>query len=131
MVLGNPKQIDLSTSLYEIIRETGCLFIDKTRFIEHFLNEASKTQLIVRQRRIGKSINMDMLRCFLTDKKDNRELFAGTYIQSSPAWARVNSAPVFLFDFKNLGVADYKLRLNEQIYKQLSKYMMKTCLKVI
>jgi len=125
MVLGNPKQIDLSTSLFERIREKDCLFVDKTRFIEHFINESSDVQLIVRQRRTGKSLNMGMLRCFLTDRKDNRGLFAGACIQNSPAWTKANSAPTFLFDFKHLGFSDFKLRLNQQIYKQLSEYIDK------
>ena len=123
MLLGDPKKIDLSSSLYERIREKNCLFVDKTRFIEHFLNESSAVQLVVRHRRLGKSLNMDMLRCFLSDKKDNRAIFAGTYIESSPVWSQVNSAPAFVFDFRILMPQDYKLRLNQQVYKHLSGYI--------
>jgi hypothetical protein len=43
----------------------GNLYVDKTRLIEHFLDAASEVQLVARQRRLGKSLNMDMLRCFL------------------------------------------------------------------
>jgi hypothetical protein len=80
----------------------GNLYIDKTRLIEHFLNGASDVLLVARQRRLGKSLNMDMLRCFLTDKTDHRKLFGGLYIEKSPVWHMANSAPVFYFDFKNL-----------------------------
>ena len=123
MVLGNPKKIDLSISSFDRLRAKNCLFIDKTRFIERFLNESNTVQLIVRQRRLGKSLNMDMLRCFLTDKEDHRDLFTDTYIKSSPVWRQANSEPVFLFDFKSLDVQNYKLQISEQIYKHLSVYV--------
>ena len=81
MVIGDIKKIDLSTSSFELMIVGECLYVDKTQFIEHFLNEGSRVQLlnedsrvqlVTRQRRLGKSINMDMLRCFLTDKTDYR-----------------------------------------------------------
>ncbi|MCL1997723.1 MAG: AAA family ATPase, partial [Turicibacter sp.] len=108
MVVGNPKKIDLSTSSFERMIERGNLYIDKTRFIENFLEESSSVQLVTRQRRLGKSLNMDMVRCFLTDRQDNRHLFKGLYIENSHVWENVNSAPVFYFDFKGLNPHTYK-----------------------
>jgi hypothetical protein len=46
MILGDPKRINLSTGLFENLRENNNLYIDKTRFIEHFLNEPNQAQLI-------------------------------------------------------------------------------------
>jgi hypothetical protein len=70
VVVGHVKKVDLGTSSFERIITGGCLYVDKSRFIEDFLNEAPSVQLIARQRRLGKSLNMDMLRCFLTDDED-------------------------------------------------------------
>ncbi|MDR0381751.1 MAG: AAA family ATPase, partial [Oscillospiraceae bacterium] len=96
MVVGNVKKIDLGTSSFERIITGGCLYVDKSRFIEDFLGEAPSVQLIARQRRLGKSLNMDMLRCFLTDAEDHRHLFKGLYIERSKVWDQAHAAPVFL-----------------------------------
>ena len=123
MITGNLKSIDLSTSSFQRMIEKGNLYIDKTRMIENFLNESSSVQLITRQRRLGKSLNMDTLKCFLTDKKDNRRLFKGLYIENSPAWEKANSAPVFYFDFKGLNTETYK----KSIYFMIVEYIKNYC----
>ena len=123
MIIGNTSKINLSTSSFERIITGGCLYVDKSRFIENFLNEASDVQLVARQRRLGKSLNMDMLRCFLTDKADCRYLFKGLYIETSPVWDMVNSAPAFYFDFKGLTAGSYKKKILKQILKHISDYI--------
>ena len=107
MVIGDIKGIDLGTSRFQRIIENDSLYVDKTRMIENFLKSGSEVHLIARQRRLGKSLNMDMLRCFLTDRADLRHLFKGLYIESSSVWSKANSAPVFYFDFKGLGTETY------------------------
>ena len=119
MIVGNIKKIDLSASSFERMITHGNLYVDKTRFIEHFLNASSSVQLIARHRRLGKSLNMDMLRCFLTDKTDYRHLFKGLYIETSSVWNIANSTPAFYFDFKGLKLETYR----EQIIKQVDKHV--------
>ena len=109
MIHGDINKISLSLSSFERLISEGKLYIDKTRMIENFLNHQSEVQLIARQRRLGKSMNMDMLGCFLTDKDDKRHLFKGLYIENSPVWEKANSAPVFYFDFKILDEVTYNL----------------------
>nr|AGS54223.1 conserved protein [uncultured bacterium contig00107] len=123
MVHGDPKRIDLGTSSFTRLREGNCLYIDKTRFIENFLNESNMVQLVVRQRRLGKSLNLDTLRCFLTDKEDNRTLFKGTYVEGSHVWEMANSAPVFLFDFKSLNKNAFKEEIFEQVRGHIVSYV--------
>ncbi len=120
---GNINKIDLGQSSFENLINDNNLYIDKSKFIETFLGESNSVQLIVRQRRLGKSLNLDMLRCFLTDLQDNRKLFHGLYIENSLVWNEVNSAPVFLFDFKNLDVADYREKITQQINKHILSYI--------
>ena len=107
MFVGNLNKINLSTSIFERLIKKGQFYVDKTRFIENFLEEASDVMLITRQRRLGKSLNMDTLRCFLTNQVDNRHLFKGLYIESSHVWEEANSWPVFKFDFKQLTAESY------------------------
>ena len=123
MFIGNPLKINLSTSFFENIISGGCLYVDKSRFIEHFLQESSDVQLIARQRRLGKSLNMDMLWCFLTDQKDYRYLFQGLYIESSAVWQQANSSPAFLLDLKNLSPWAYQNQIKQIISAYVFSYL--------
>ena len=123
MILGSTKRIDLSTSAFERIVTDGSLYVDKTHMIEHFLRDSSAVHLVTRHRRLGKTLNMDTLRCFLTDSADYRHLFKGLYIESSPVWEKANSAPVFYFDFKGLNPQRYK----EEIYDTICDYIDMYC----
>ena len=122
MITGNIKKIDLSTSSFKRMIDEGNLYVDKTRLIERFLNVASSVQLVVRQRRLGKSLNMDMLRCFLTDKEDLRHLFLGLYVEKSPVWDKAHSAPVFYFNFKGLRAENYKQKIYDMICEYIESY---------
>ncbi|MCL1997224.1 MAG: AAA family ATPase, partial [Turicibacter sp.] len=122
MIVGNPKKIDLSTSSFERMIERGNLYVDKTRIVENFVEEASSVQLITRQRRIGKTLNMDTVRCFLTDSVDNRHLFKGLYIENSHVWELANSSPVFYFNFKGLNVKTYRKKLYFMIIRYIKSY---------
>ena len=119
MTVGDINKITLSFSSFERIISKGQFYVDKTRFIEHFLNSSSEVCLVVRQRRLGKTLNMDTLRCFLTDKEDLRHLFKGLYIEKSPVWEMANSAPVFYFDFKALDVKAFKLQIVQSVNKHI------------
>lgn len=123
LIIGDTKRIDLGMSSFERIIIDNNLYVDKTSFIEHFLTESNSVQLIVRQRRLGKTMNLDMIRCFLTDSHDYRRLFEGLYIEKTEVWKLANSAPVFMFDFKNLSVDGYKLQINRQIDKYINTYV--------
>ncbi len=123
MITGNIKRIDLGQSSFENLINDNNLYIDKSRFIENFLNESNSVQLVVRQRRLGKSLNIDMLRVFLTDLQDTRHLFKDLYIESSSVWNEINTSPVFLFDFKNLNAKTYTDQISNQIIKHILCYV--------
>ena len=121
MTTGSIKKINLNTSKFERLISYGQFYVDKTRLIEHFLSSSCEVSLVARQRRLGKSLNMDMLRCFLTDKEDLRHLFKGLYIESSPVWEMAHSAPVFYFDFKDLEPEAYKSQIVHQAKTHIVK----------
>ena len=123
MFVGDINKIDLGTSSFKCIREKGCLFLDKSKFIEHFLAEANSVQVLLRQRRLGKSLNIDMLHCFLDDTQKNVELYEDLYIRNSQVWDKINSSPAFLFDFKNLTVNNYKYQIFMQVLNYIDKYI--------
>ena len=122
MIHGSINKVCLSTSSFERIITEGKLYVDKTRVIEHFLDSPSAVQLVARQRRLGKTMNMDTIGCFLTDKDDKRHLFEGLYIENSPVWNKANSAPVFYFDFKILSKESYKMVLYDKVCDYIDSY---------
>ena len=122
MIIGDVKKIDLSTSFFERVITNGVLYVDKSRMIENFLNDNSQVHLITRHRRLGKSLNMDMLKCFLTDRADLRHLFKGLYVERSSVWELANSAPVFSFDFRLLNPKTYKKTLYFRIVQHIKDY---------
>ena len=122
MIVGDINKINLTTSSFERMITEGLLYIDKTKLIENFLNSSNFIHLVARQRRLGKSLNMDMLRCFLTDKKDLRHLFKGLYVESSQVWDKVNSAPVFYFDFKGLRTDTYRRVIYDMVCDYIDSY---------
>ena len=82
--------IRVGTDSFEDLLLTNNVFVDKSMFIQEFLEESGgKVELITRPRRWGKSLNMDMLRRFLSievdeqgaplpqEKSFNRKLFVG------------------------------------------------------
>ena len=123
MILGNLNKINLSTSIFERMITGGSLYVDKTRFIENFLNSGSDVLLITRQRRLGKSLNMDTLRSFLSCQVDYRHLFEGTYIKTSPLWEMAYSAPAFIFNFRNLSQTKFRTEIVTQAVSHVYSFI--------
>ncbi|MDR1061308.1 MAG: AAA family ATPase, partial [Clostridiales bacterium] len=71
-IFGAAGRYSSSASFAEL-RRGDYFYVDKTAFIKHFLDDAvnNKVSLICRPRRFGKSLNMDTLRCFLSDREDS------------------------------------------------------------
>lgn len=67
---------------FEDIRRSGFFYIDKTMFIEQFLNTWSEVTLFPRPRRFGKTLGMSMLRSFFEIGTD-KSLFDGLYISQN------------------------------------------------
>ena len=122
-VFGDRNRIDLGSSEFRSFISQGSLYIDKTMFIEHVLQEASNVLLFTRPRRTGKSLNLDMLRTFLDCKQDTKYLFKELYIEDSQVFEKINSYPVIYLNFKELRAENYKDKLNELIQKVTLCYL--------
>jgi hypothetical protein len=115
-IFGNRARIDLGSSDFRRFIENGNLYIDKTRFIEHVLQEASSVLLITRPRRSGKSMNFDTLRTFLDCRQDTRELFKGLYIENSDVFEMINKHPVVFLNLKKLTVEGYRKQFSDSLH---------------
>ena len=94
--------IRVGTDSFEDLLLTNNVFVDKSMFIQEFLEESGgKVELITRPRRWGKSLNMDMLKRFLSIEVDeqgaplpqeeslNRKLFVGGEVVIGPRTGKV------------------------------------------
>ena len=86
-----------SASFPKIARSPN--FVDKTLFIEAFLECGSDYVLITAPRRFGKSINLDMLRCFFHDKT-YETLFSKLRIGNTTSMKKLGTLPTVWLNFK-------------------------------
>ena len=68
--------ISLENTAFESIRTGGNFYIDKSDFIRQWWENQDFATLITRPRRFGKSLNLNMLECFFSEKyKGRSDLF--------------------------------------------------------
>ena len=103
-------------SFDELLLESD-VFVDKSLFIKEFLQGKDKVCLITRPRRWGKSLNMDMLKCFLSvevnkqgrtlppEQSLNRKLFAGGEVALEEGETKL---------LKPLNISNYPKLMNRQ-----------------
>ena len=126
MYVGNKNRINVSSSQFTKFIENGNLYVDKTAFIEHILNDDSDVLLFTRPRRMGKSLNMNTLATFLDCKKDTAHLFSGLYIERSEKFCDINKYPVIYLSFKDYKIDSFKKLLRRDIVKTIKKYLSPT-----
>ncbi|MDE6795834.1 MAG: ATP-binding protein [Muribaculaceae bacterium] len=77
--MENKKKYAIGEQDFRRLREEGCVYVDKTVFIERILTAGFKYYFLARPRRFGKSLFLSTLRYFFEGK---RELFRSLYIES-------------------------------------------------
>ena len=94
-------RIYTGTSFFDDLVLNSDVFIDKSLFIKEFLESGDRVSVIARPRLWGKSVNMDMLRRFLTIQVDDqgrplspeesldRKLFVGGEVVIGPVTGKV------------------------------------------
>ena len=93
---------------FEDIRRSGFYYIDKTMFIEQFLNTWSEVTLFTRPRRFGKTLGMSMLRSFFEIGTD-KSLFDGLYISQNKSLCdeHMGKYPVIFISLKDVEGLSY------------------------
>jgi hypothetical protein len=127
MFRGNRNKIDLGSSAFRGFIERDLLYVDKSAFIEHVFSNESQVLLFTRPRRMGKSLNLDMLRVFL-DPRENGDgsaggLFSGLYLEGRPVFAELGRHPVISLDFRDFKTHNYKEIFGRTVKKQLLGYV--------
>ena len=111
---------------FEDIRRSGFYYIDKTMFIEQFLNTWSEVTLFTRPRRFGKTLGMSMLRSFFEIGTD-KSLFDGLYISQNKSLCdeHMGKYPVIFLTLKGvegLTFAKAKSMLSEIIKDEADRH---------
>ncbi len=111
---------------FKRIRTEGYYYIDKTGYIP-MLEQSGSFLFFVRPRRFGKSLFINMLRCYydLAEKKNFEKLFGGLAIAAAPT-RNVNRYQVLYMDFSEVNRGDgatLAARFENYVGKQLDDFM--------
>ena len=61
---------------FEGIREGGCFYVNKTGFVRDWWLAQDDVMLVCHPRRLGKTLNLDTARCFLSRDFSGRGVYA-------------------------------------------------------
>ncbi len=82
MKIPQTNRLLTDESSFKELQVSGGLYVDKTMFIQKLLERGTKTYLLTRPRRFGKSLFLNTLETFFQGK---RELFSGLAIEKAMA----------------------------------------------
>ena len=98
------RQVSIGSQSFQDLREEKCYYIDKTRFIKEWWETKDRITLITRPRRFGKTLNMNMLECFFSDRYAGRsDLFEGLDIWEDEKYRKLQGTyPVINLSFAKI-----------------------------
>ncbi len=104
------KVVGIGKQRFDKIIENDCFYIDKTKFIKKWWENQDDVTLITRPRRFGKTLNMDMLKCFFSiEYKDRGDLFEGLDIWKEQKYREIQGKyPVIFISFAEIKQNNYK-----------------------
>ena len=122
------KVVAIVKHSFESIREKDNFYVDKTLFIREWWDSDDSVTLITRPRRFGKTLNMDMIKCFFSNEYKNRgDLFEGLDIWKDEKYRELQGTyPVIFLSFAEIKKNNFKDTKNDIIsiineaYKQHS-----------
>ena len=120
------RQISIGNEWFENLREKKCFYIDKTSFIKQWWESDDISTLITRPRRFGKTLNMDMVRCFFSNHyKDRGDLFEGLSIWKDEKYRKLQGTyPVIFLSFAEVKQPDYETAV-QKIKRIIAKLYLK------
>ena len=122
------KVVAIGKQSFESIREKDNFYVDKTLFIREWCDSDDSVTLITRPRKNGKTLNMDMIKCFFSNEYKNRgDLFEGLDIWKDEKYRELQGTyPVIFLSFAEIKKNNFKDTKNDIIsiineaYKQHS-----------
>jgi hypothetical protein len=99
------REINIGAQVFEDIRTHGDFYVDKSLFIKEWWENRDTVTLITRPRRFGKTLNMQMLDCFFSERYADRgeELFGDLAIWKEEKYRQLQGTyPVIFLSFANV-----------------------------
>ena len=98
-----------NTEKFDTLRQAGGYYVDKTGFLDKFLESPADASLFTRPRRFGKTLFMSMLASFFDVTKSSRGLFAGLKVAENENLCRewMNQYPVIFLTLKSVDTLSY------------------------
>ena len=102
--------ISIGNQGFDKLRENNYFYVDKTAFIKEWWEAGDDVTLITRPRRFGKTLNMDMLKCFFSNQYAGRaDLFEGLSIWKEEKYRELQGQyPVIFVSFASIKANNYK-----------------------
>ena len=121
------KVVAIGKQSFESIREKDNFYVDKTLFIREWWDSDDSVTLITRPRRFGKTLNMDMIKCFFSNEyKDRGNLFEGLDIWKDEKYRELQGTyPVIFLSFAEIKQNTYKetiKKIKKIIFDLYQKY---------
>ena len=118
------RVISVGNQSFEAIRSDNRFYIDKTRFIKDWWDMGDIVTLITRPRRFGKTLNMDMLKCFFSNKYHGRnDLFDGLDIWNDEKYRKLQGTyPVIFLSFAGIKGNTFEMARQQICIKILDLY---------
>ena len=116
------KTVSIGQQDFASLREQNSFYIDKTDLIRAWWESMDDITLITRPRRFGKTLNMDMLKCFFSNQyADRGDLFEGLSIWNEEKWRGLQGTyPVLFLSFAAVK-ADQLSEVKKQINMQIAR----------
>ncbi len=104
------KVVSIGNQGFDTIRMQDSFYIDKTKLIKEWWEKEDVITLITRPRRFGKTLNMDMLKCFFSNRYAGRtELFEGLSVWQEEKYRSLQgSYPVIYLTFADMKQTNYE-----------------------
>jgi hypothetical protein len=88
------------------IRERGCIYVDKTKYIAEFLAKNQLRVFCARPRRFGKTLMLSTIETLFSEKPEHRALFDGLDIAPYLSEQNFEPRPVLHLDMSRIGIDD-------------------------
>lgn len=112
------QKVTIGNQDFEKIVSNNYFYIDKTDFIRQWWETGDSVTLITRPRRFGKTLNMDMLRCFFSNRYQNRsDLFENMNIWNYDKYRILQGTYPVLF----LSFAGIKEKTDDSVKTQIKE----------
>ena len=121
------KVVSIGNQSFESIREKDNFYVDKTLFIREWWDSDDAVTLITRPRRFGKTLNMNMLECFFSNKyKDRGDLFKGLEIWKDEKYRELQGTyPVIFLSFASIKQVRYDetvIKIKDELIRMYNEY---------